>query len=461
MIASAPSPPETIEGYVFGPFRLDIRRRILYSGSSPTPIPERLFQMLLILIQGGGKAISREVLARDVWGDTGVTDTNLNQHVYLLRLLLHEHKSERKYVVTVPREGYRFAVAASPLTTHTRSEDSFAEEEMELAERSLEAGGEAFQLYCRGSYLLNRQTVACLGAAIEAFGAVLAADPDYVPGLLGLARANVALAQSAHAPPRPCFQRAQASVERVLRIDPRSSAAHAVLSELSLFADWNWPRAGRSAQTSLALNPQSVIARSSAAWYYVCRGDTSRALHEAAQALLVEPASLWLQLLQARILLHGGDYAKAIAAMGSVLLADPDYGAARRYRAQALVLNRQFDDAIEDLIAPADRDDWSGRLALLGRAHAGLGNLRRAQKIYGELFERRKYAYVSSWDLAILCEVSGSSDDTLRHLQAAFAEREPAMLFLKTLPWFASLVRRSEFKRLIRRTQASIGQPST
>lgn len=450
--------PDTIEGYVFGPFRLDIRKRMLYSGSLPTPIPERVFQTLIILIRGGGAVISREVLAHEVWGDCGVTDTNLNQHVYLLRVLLHEHKSECKYVVTVPGEGYRFAVAASVITARARSADSLTEEDIQLGESALDAGSEAFQLYCRGSYLLHRQTIRCLGAAVETFGAALAIDPEYVPALLGMARAEAALARSGQVPPQPCFERARASVERALRIDPRSSAAHAVLSELSLFSEWNWPRAGRSAQTSLALNPQSVIARSSAAWYHVCRGDAARALHEVAQALLVEPASLWLQLLHARILLHSGEYPKALLATNNVLLADPEYHAARRFRPQALILNGRYGDAIEDLLLSSDRDDWGYRLSLLARAHAALGSQLRVTRIYEDLREHQKRAYVSSWDLAVTCEAAGNADEALRHLQDALVEREPHMLFLRTAPWFRGLERRSEYKRLKRRMVAPPGQ---
>lgn len=457
MIQAAPSLPDAVEGYVFGPFRLDIRKRILYSGSLPTPIPERVFQTLIVLIRGGGAVISREVLAHEVWGDSGVTDTNLNQHVYLLRALLHEHKSECKYVVTVPGEGYRFAVAASAVTARVRPAGSLIEEDATFSESWLDAGSEPFQLYCRGSYLLQRQTIRSLVAALETFGAALAIDPDYVPGLLGMASAHVALGRSGHVPPLPCFGRAQASAERALRIDPRSSAAHAVLSELSLFSEWNWPRAGRSAQTSLALNPQSVIARSSAAWYYVCRGDAGRALHEVAQALLVEPASLWLQLLHARILLHCAQYARAVSTTNNVLLADPEYHAARRFRPQALILDGRYGDAIEDLLL-TDRDDWGYRLSLLARAHAGLGARPLVTKIYDELREHQKRVYVSSWDLAVASEAAGNVDEALRHLQDALVEREPHMLFLRTAPWFRSLERRPEYKRLIRRILASPGQ---
>ena len=437
MLESIPSPVRTANGYVFGRFRLDVARRILYSGSLPTPIPERIFQILLTLIRAGGAVIPRDVLAHEVWGDSGVTDTNLNQHVYLLRLLLHERKEERNYIVTVPREGYRFAGTAMPVTAAALDTTFLIEEELAPAD----AANESFALFCRGSYLLDRRTARSLRSAIEA---------AYVPALLGLARAHALLAQAGEVPPRPAFDKAQTTVERALRLDPRSSTAHAILSELNLFGDWNWSRAGRSAQTALSLNPQSVLARNSAAWYHVCRGDVDRGLVEAAQALLVEPASLSLQLLQARMLLHCREYRKSIAATTNILLTDPDYRAARRYRGAAYVLDMQYGKALEDLNLEEDADS-SFALSLIGRAHAGLGNRYHASKIYEELRERRKRAYVPAWDLAVIAEGAGSPEETMRHLEGAFIEREPNMLFLRTLRWFRSVERRPEFKRLLRR----------
>ena len=188
--------------FLFGAYRLDTTRRILYSGSVPTPMPERLFQILLTLVQANGAMVHRETLAAQVWGDEGVTDTNVNQHIYLLRLLLGERKGERSYILTIPGEGYRFA---SPVSVASDNEDQFVEDAVRSAERVLDVGNELFMLYCRGSYLLERRTASSLQAAADAFEAALQIDPDYVPALIGVARANVYRASYWHAPGNTVF----------------------------------------------------------------------------------------------------------------------------------------------------------------------------------------------------------------------------------------------------------------
>src|SRR5580693_9179436 len=97
--------------YFFGPFRFDTARMILYAGTEALRIPEQLFQLLLVLIEANGATIDRDTLSERVWGEAGVTDANLSQHIYLLRELLGERKTDHRYVLTVPRKGYRFAPA--------------------------------------------------------------------------------------------------------------------------------------------------------------------------------------------------------------------------------------------------------------------------------------------------------------------------------------------------------------
>jgi DNA-binding winged helix-turn-helix (wHTH) protein len=96
--------------YAFGPFRLDSRRRVLFRGSQVIPIPERIFQLLLILIQANGELVQRETIALRVWPDTDVSDGNIAQHVYCLRRLLGEHAHDRAMIMTANRRGYRLTV---------------------------------------------------------------------------------------------------------------------------------------------------------------------------------------------------------------------------------------------------------------------------------------------------------------------------------------------------------------
>jgi tetratricopeptide (TPR) repeat protein len=411
-------------------------------------MPERLFQILLALVQSNGSVVARETLAQEVWGDEGVTDTNVNQHIYLLRLLLGERKGERSYIITIPGEGYRFAAGVS---IAPEDEEQLVEDAVRSAARVLDVGDELFALYCRGSYLLDRRTASSLTAAAEAFEAALRINAEYVPALIGCARAHAMLAEYWHVPPAPAFATAKNAIARALRAEPRSSMAHAVQSEIQMFCDWDWNKSKRSLQTALALNPQSTFARNNAAWYYICSGEVERAMVEARQALLVEPASLPLQLLEARVRMHMGDYDGAIADMSNVLAADPDYYLARRYRAKACVLAGRPNEAIADLVGLAAdaSEDMSFRLPSLGCAYAQLGDP-RATEIYDDMRARSATEYVSDRNIAQVAMALGREDEAVHYLQNGLSKREPGMLLLRTLPWFAPIEGRSDYRKIMR-----------
>jgi uncharacterized protein len=95
--------------YAFGPFLLDARHRVLRHGNTLRPLPEKLFKMLVLLIEADGQTVTRDEFLANVWPSDEATDGNLKQHIFMLRGVLGEHAGENRYIVTVPRGGYRLA----------------------------------------------------------------------------------------------------------------------------------------------------------------------------------------------------------------------------------------------------------------------------------------------------------------------------------------------------------------
>jgi DNA-binding winged helix-turn-helix (wHTH) protein len=98
--------------YRFGPYLLDVPRRLLFRENEVTPLGEKVFQMLLLLLRAGGAVVSKETLAAELWPDDAVTDANMAQHVFMLRHALGESARDHTFIVTVPGKGYRFAACA-------------------------------------------------------------------------------------------------------------------------------------------------------------------------------------------------------------------------------------------------------------------------------------------------------------------------------------------------------------
>jgi len=129
--------------YEFGPFRIDPDHRQLLRQNQPVPLQSKAFDILMVLVENSEKVVSKDDLMKSVWPDTFVEESNLAQHIFVLRKTLGDTVEEKRYIVTVPGRGYRFAetVRAVGLEVEDRRQEigtrEDKEEQIVLASRSL------------------------------------------------------------------------------------------------------------------------------------------------------------------------------------------------------------------------------------------------------------------------------------------------------------------------------------
>jgi DNA-binding winged helix-turn-helix (wHTH) protein/TolB-like protein/tetratricopeptide (TPR) repeat protein len=104
--------------YEFGAFRLDTQERRLLRNGEPVPLPPKVYDVLLVLVENSGQTIEKETLMKAVWPDIFVEEANLTVNISALRKALGESISEYRYIETVPRRGYRFV----PTVTEVKDE---------------------------------------------------------------------------------------------------------------------------------------------------------------------------------------------------------------------------------------------------------------------------------------------------------------------------------------------------
>jgi DNA-binding winged helix-turn-helix (wHTH) protein len=134
--------------YEFGQFRLDPQERLLLRDGEPVPLSPKAFDMLLALVENGGRLLEKEELMRRLWPDSFVEEGSLAQNVSLLRKALGESDGQ-KFIETVPRRGYRFIANVrgvqddAEIIVQKHSTASIAgegEQEPGISERNVESG---------------------------------------------------------------------------------------------------------------------------------------------------------------------------------------------------------------------------------------------------------------------------------------------------------------------------------
>jgi DNA-binding winged helix-turn-helix (wHTH) protein len=126
--------------YEFGPFRLDVRERLLQRDGVTISLTPKAFDLLLALVERHGRLVEKEEIFKAVWPDSFVEESNLTYNISFIRKALGDGENGLKFIETVPKRGYRFVAEvrqARPVTdeseqvaqtteTAMRAEDSFS-----------------------------------------------------------------------------------------------------------------------------------------------------------------------------------------------------------------------------------------------------------------------------------------------------------------------------------------------
>src|SRR5438270_6369992 len=97
----------------FGPYRLLPAQRPLLEGDTPVRPGSRAFDTLAALVGRAGEVVGKEELIARVWPQTFVEDANLKIQVSALRRALVDGHAGRRFIVTVPGQGYNFVAPVS------------------------------------------------------------------------------------------------------------------------------------------------------------------------------------------------------------------------------------------------------------------------------------------------------------------------------------------------------------
>ncbi|MEO1595638.1 MAG: winged helix-turn-helix domain-containing protein [Pseudomonadota bacterium] len=111
-----------------GEYVFDADTRRLSGGGRMVSLEPKASALLAYFCQHPGRDIGRDELMRNVWHGQIVTDNSINRVVVLLRKALRDDAKARKYIVTVPKLGYRLIAPVSPADKrHTESAEVTAQ----------------------------------------------------------------------------------------------------------------------------------------------------------------------------------------------------------------------------------------------------------------------------------------------------------------------------------------------
>jgi TolB-like protein/Flp pilus assembly protein TadD len=96
------------KSYSFGPYRLQAPGALLYRGQELVPLPPKVSQTLLMLVENAGEVVEKDELLKKVWQDAFVEEGSLARTISVLRKTLSDGDKGQEYIATLSKRGYRF-----------------------------------------------------------------------------------------------------------------------------------------------------------------------------------------------------------------------------------------------------------------------------------------------------------------------------------------------------------------
>jgi serine/threonine protein kinase/Tfp pilus assembly protein PilF len=308
---------------------------------------------------------------------------------------------------------------------------------------------EAYQLYVKGHYFLDRWSTESRKKAMEYFQQAITADPSYAPAYAELANSYSmgAFFGEPHGPEA----RAQgiAAANRALELDNTLAEGHSALG-LALLADLQWTGSEKELKEATSLNPNSAISHMHYGWYLTFVGRFDDGIREMKEAQTIDPLSFSIYVTSGNIYYWARDYDLSLQQYRRALEIEPAANA-DMYSAMgdSYLAKNMCAEATE---AYAHSEEAGGNLQ-------AAANLRKAFKTQGCRGMQQQGLEMNSDpsspdydDFGAACSAAmlSENDKAFKFLEKAFEERreivfvkvEPQLDNIRPDPRYADLLRR-------------------
>jgi TolB-like protein len=285
---------------------------------------------------------------------------------------------------------------------------------------------EAYTLYLQGLHAIDRTDKSGAEQAAADFQKSLDLDPSFAAAAEGLAGAYFVLGQWGFMPAADAFERCRRAAELALKLDPNLARAHLQLSEVHRAADQDWPAADRELKLAQALAPNDAQVLFIAAAQSQNLGKWDDVLRYVNASLAQDPLDPSAYIVLSAAQLRLGQVAESEAAIRRALEISPTYTGAH-YFLGLVLLGRNEPEA-----ALAEMQKELQAVARLGGSAMAFFALGRKAESDAALAQMQKSHANRPLLISSVYAFRGQLDEALQWLDRAYAQKDPALLLLKS-----------------------------
>ena len=315
--------------------------------------------------------------------------------------------------------------------------------------RQFTANTEAYHLFLKGRYFLNKRSEEGFRRAIDHFQLAIQNDPNYALAYAGLADCYTLMPAWTLLPPSVGHPKARAAAQKAIELDPSLAEAYAALAHTNHNYDWDWAAAETNYKRAISLNPNYAIAHHWYASFLSEMGRRDEAIPMKRRALDLDPLSLIINADLGFALYQCRRFDDAIVQLKKTLELDPNFPITYQYLGFVHEQKNNEDAIVAFRKAYALMPDSPEAKAQLAQALALSGKRDEALRLLEEVKGSSPQEYVSPFDIAMIYSGLGEKDKAIDWLEKALAERSYQMSSIKVEPRLDSLRSEPRFQKIL------------
>ena len=461
-------------GYRFLGYDLDPVRRVIARDGDLLPMPPKVVDTLVVLVEHAGEVVDKDTLMHAVWPDTSVVESSLTRNISLLRKALGDGRTGENVIQTVSKRGYRFVppvetvdehdgrvlvattAAATPPLRRALAPAVAVLVGTAIAGAFLVAGPfrrpdragvltDAEREYALARHSLNKIEPAHVERALKRFQKAAELNPDSALAHAGIADSHVLMIQLAIARENSLTE-ARWAAQRAIALDPNLAPPRVSLGYVAAMSGLDLVSARREFERAAAIGVPATLPGYGD--YLTWIGDLDGARRYFTRAKQIDPVSPFIGTRAARVEYFARRYGRAIELLTDVLEREPSFSQARYYLALSHAFEGRTDAALQELRRAQLNPDLLTTDEAWIRATGGDTSSAQA------LIAGRRAAVEAGtrkWTALLIPAISiGDRELAIHALEEMWSSREIELLHLNVDPRFDLLRSDVRFQNLIK-----------
>lgn len=317
------------------------------------------------------------------------------------------------------------------------------EKDRNLITKTTTHNAEAFELYLKGMFHINRRGSSIL-TGLHYFEQAIAIDPAYALAYTGYADANFLAAFYDFFPGKEVKPKVKHAVETAISLDNSRWEPYCTLAQYYVGLERNWKEAEKNYFKSIELNPDFAQTHSlyGMAFLAFSQGKFDEAERQGRIAIKLEPLSAidHADLSWTLYTCHKFEEALAVAKTGIEL--DGNSFLSHRIAGLCYAALKRYDEAIdvfEYLIKISNRHQHAVNSLIW--AYCGGGQFEEAKELMNELKKRSAKEYIAGTYFGISAAWVGDIDEAFNYLENGYNNYDPTIITIKYAPYVPPLLK--------------------